>query len=522
MAALADQAHARKFRVCAFSFNTPYELTAIRSVLSPKDFEFIDLTPTQAFGQETADPVTPISSTAAPVAGNEPGWLMKRCSPDLQCDVVIYSGEFAGGFFGKYGVSLNVQEIEEASCQTRCQGLFHYPREVFLLGCNTLATKNADNRTPQQYLQVLLDHGFNRAAAERVVDLRYGPLGPSFRESLRRSFMGVPRIYGFTSVAPRGEITSPMLQRYFRRKGDYGVYLSKADRDTKPNKELLSALAGTSVVQITGLTPLEPAAADRAMVCNIYDDTRSVNERLRLTQRIFARKDFLSFVPTVEVFISRNPPELLKADDRKVFAALQKQESARKQVLEQVYALNVSALKMQLAHLAEQFEWISKAEFYRIATDGVKKLLAEQLTTEVVDITCDLTRYVPAGARLKSEEIPEQLLWHSEGFRLIDCLAPADERLNLRLLAGLDRIEESTRMWAAYALSRRLPLQDIVLKGLIRHLRDPSPAVRDRIQWIFETQLPLSEEVWAAIRQANPAFAKDLEAFSRRPAASRG
>jgi hypothetical protein len=514
---LAPHAYARSFRVCAFSFNSAYELQTIRAHLSPKDFEFIDLTPASISGEESAEAITPISSAAAaPPIENAPGWLIRQCRPDLQCDVVIYSGEFAGGFFGKYGVSLNVQEIEEASCQPQCQGLFHYPREVFLLACNTLATKNADNRTPHEYLQVLLDHGFSRAAAERVVDLRYGPLGPSFRESLRRSFMGVPRVYGFSSVAPRGQITAGLLQTYFRHKGDYARYLTSADRDSKLNSQLLAAFSGTSLVQMTGLTPLEPAANDRSMICRIYDDSRSVTDRLRIAQQLFARNDFLSFVPTVEVFLSRHPPAEMRGEERRLFTQIQAQQNARRQVVDLVHSLNVSALKMQLAHLALQFAWITKDEYHRIAVDGARSLLAEPLTSEVVDIACDLTRYVPAGARLKADEIPEQLFWHSEGFRLLDCLAPADERLSFRMLAGLDRIEESTRLWAAYALSRRIPLEDAVLRGLARHLNDPSPGVRDRVQWIFESQLPLSAGVWAAIRDRNPSFAKDLEAVAKR------
>ena len=155
---------AAPFRVCTFAFNSPDELAAIKSELSPRDFEFVDLSPAHVFGEGGA--LLPMSSSASAPA---PGWLMNRCRPDLHCDIVVYSGEFAGGFFGNYGVSLNVQEIEEASCQPRCQGLFHEPREVFLLACNTLATKNADDRTPQEYLQVLLSHGFSQAAAERVV-----------------------------------------------------------------------------------------------------------------------------------------------------------------------------------------------------------------------------------------------------------------------------------------------------------------------------------------------------------------
>lgn len=513
---LVGEVRAAQFRVCTFGFHSPYELAAIKSQLPPKDFEFIELTPKHAFGGGSMQSMPPSSSPAAgPLTELKPGWLMNRCRLRLHCDIVVYSGEFAGGFFGDSGVSLNLQEIEEASCQPRCQGLFHEPLEVFLLACNTLATKNADNRTPSEYLQVLLNHGFSRAAAERVVDLRYGPLGPSFRESLRRSFMGVPRVYGFSSVAPRGEVTQSLLQQYFQRKGDYARYLLRAGRDTKPNKELLASFARTSLVQTTGLSPLEPAAADRALVCRVYDHTETVVERLRIVRQMFGRQDFLSFVPTVEVFLSRHPPERLRREERRLYAEIQSLEAPRRQMIDLMYSLNVSALKMQMAHLALQLAWITPDEFRRLAVEGAKQLLAEPLSTEVADIACDLVKYVPAGAGIRSDEIPEQLFWHSEGFRLLDCLSPTDARLSTRMLAGMESIDESTRLWAAYALSRRLPLDDTVLKALARRLNDPSPGVRDRVRWIFRAQLPLSADVLAAIRERDPTLAKTLGAYTQ-------
>jgi len=505
---------AAPFRVCAFAFQSPDELTAIQSHLPAKDFDFIDLTPAAA---ESAESMPPASSAgSASTTETTPGWLLDTCRPELRCDIVIYSGEFAGGFFGKYGISLNVQEMEEASCQSRCQGLFHEPREVFLLACNTLATKAADERTPEQYFYILRAHGFSRADAERVVDLRYGPLGPSFRESLRRIFMGVPRIYGFSSVAPCGEATAPRLHQYFQRQGDYARYLERAARDRSPNQALLASFEGTSLVQIAGLTPLETATADRAAVCSLYDDTRTVVERLRIVHQLFSRPDFLSFVPTVEVFLSRHPPGQLLGDERRLLRDIQVLEAPRRQMLELMYRLNVSALKMQMAHLAVQLAWIAPDEFHRLAVEGATQLLAEPLSTEVVDIGCELTKYdAPAGAGLRSEEIPEQLLWHPEGFRLLDCLAPADARVSVRMLTGLENIDESTRLWAAYALSRRRPLDDAVLTALARRLSDPSAGVRERVQWIFGAQVPLSPTVLAAIRERDPALAKTLEERAR-------
>jgi hypothetical protein len=213
-----------RLKVCFLSLNDPHEVEAFRSSLDPTRFEFVDIL-AAAEAARTLEKGG-IKDGAAP-------WLVGACRPDIACDLAVYSAEFAGRFFGKNGPSLSLQEMDEASCQARCRGLFRRPLEVFLLACNTLATKNEDGRTPEQYLQVLLDHGFDRSSAERVVELRYGPLGPSFRESLRRIFAGVPRIYGFSSVAPRGEYSAPMLGRYLNARRDYAAALLRLPRDTR-------------------------------------------------------------------------------------------------------------------------------------------------------------------------------------------------------------------------------------------------------------------------------------------------
>ena len=148
------EAPAARRTACVISFNSFDEIQAFRSSLSPDEFEFLDLAPQGPLPAETAEPT----------GDQPPPWIFDRFRPDIRCDVAIYSAEFAWRFFGKNGFSLSLQEMEEASCQARCDGLFHDPQEVFLLACNTLATKDQDGRTPEEYLRILLDHGFDRAS----------------------------------------------------------------------------------------------------------------------------------------------------------------------------------------------------------------------------------------------------------------------------------------------------------------------------------------------------------------------
>ena len=508
----AAKGQAEQFRVCAFGFNSYEEIAVVRSHLPPDEFDFVDFSAHLLGAQRAQLGGLTASAISGQTAGDEiPSWLLNLCRPDLQCDITVYSGEFAGRFFGRYGSSMGLQEMEEASCQTRCQGLFHRAQEVFLLACNTLATKDLDNRTPQQYLQVLLDHGFDRPSAERVVELRYGPLGPSFRESFGRIFMGVPRIYGFSSVAPRGEWTASCLRQYFQSKDDYGRYLEGASGDVTPNTELLTAFDGTSLTQMSGRTVSPSTAADRDLICAVYDNTQTVAQRLWTIRRLLARDDFLSFLPTVEVFFSRHPPQQFEGEERRVFTQIQKNDAARKQVTGLMHDLKASALKLELAYLAHRLEWITSDQFRRLAVDNARRLLGEPLTSDVVAIMCEITKRQSMSAEFGSEDLPEELFHQAEGVRLVACLSPVDERVSARLVGALESDDVWARLWAAYALSRRLPLDEATLKRVASHLDDASTDVRERLQWLFKTQRPLSDDVRLAVRARDPQFAKDLQ-----------
>jgi hypothetical protein len=305
------------------------------------------------------------------------------------------------------------------------------------------------------------------------------------------------------------------LRKYFQSEGDYGRYLKRAFGDTKPNKKLLAAFRGTSLVQMSGMTSSEPGAAGRDLVCGVYDDTRTVAQRLRIIQQLLARADFLSFLPTIQVFLNRHPPQQWQGEERQVFTEIQQQEPARERVIRLVHDLEVSALKMELAQLARQLEWITGDEFRRLAVHGARQLLVQPLSSEVVDIMCEITKLQPIGGDFGSEDLPESLFHEAEGLRLVACLSPVDERVSARLVAGLDSADVWARRWAAYALSRRLPLEDATLKRVVSHLDDTSTDVRERLQWLFKAQRPLSADVQEAIGAHDPRFAEELQPKAR-------
>jgi hypothetical protein len=501
------RANGERLVVCGFRLQSPHEMDVFASRLPAKDFQFVDLSPPPLLGQSEVPP----AGTSVEECG---GWIHTVCRRDVKCDMVVITAEFAGRFFGSCGRSLSLQEMEEASCKARCDGLFHDPREVFLLACNTLATKDIDMRGPQVYLQVLLDHGFDRAQAERVVAMRYGPLGPAFREALRRVFAGVPRIYGFASAAPKGEYTAPMLERYFDTVGDYRQHLERAAHG-ESNRALLAAFKGTSLVETTGLTDDEPAARDRDLICALYDESLPVERRLEIVRDLVARPDLLAFVPSIQVFIDRHPAEKMKGDERRLYDEIRANAEARERVRSLVLQLDVSALQLELGRFAVQMGWLETARFRQLAIDGTRQLLLRPLDNEVVDVVCEVPKHVQIGGEFRSADLPDALFRDPEGIRLVSCLAPPDQQVSVRLLAALDADDPILRVWAAHALSRRLPLPEPVLMTVLGHLNDPEPQVRDRLRWIFLGQRPLPRRVLDALDDRDAALAKQARAYAR-------
>ena len=83
----------RRLRACVVSLNEPHEIDAFRA--NPRSQEIRDHRhPRRRRGGATrrAEPARRRAQQS---------WLMDACTPQTSCDVMIYSAEFAGRFFGK-------------------------------------------------------------------------------------------------------------------------------------------------------------------------------------------------------------------------------------------------------------------------------------------------------------------------------------------------------------------------------------------------------------------------------------
>src|SRR5450759_327410 len=182
-AAWAFEAHAEKSTVCTITVNSPEEKEVFRRNLPEDRFQFVEL-----------------------VERGRPDWLASACRKGVQCDVLLISGHFDAGteFYTDrldQRESLPVEEMERVSCSDSCPGLFSHLKDVFLFGCNTL-NGDAGDSTAAEIARSLVRSGHSRADAEHVSQVLNQRYGESNRDAMRRIFVNVPVIYGFSSLAP--------------------------------------------------------------------------------------------------------------------------------------------------------------------------------------------------------------------------------------------------------------------------------------------------------------------------------
>lgn len=171
-------------RVCSVTLNSSNEINLFKKYFPKDQFEFVELT---GFESESGD------------------WLKGACDAQIQCDVLVMSGHYAGTFYGNRGFEVSLESLKKKSCEKTCSGIFRQPQEVFLFGCNTLSTQGAELTNADLYFDNLISNGVDNQ-------------DQSFKNSMRAIFSGVPRIYGFQGKAPLGQDIEPALKAYFEKR----------------------------------------------------------------------------------------------------------------------------------------------------------------------------------------------------------------------------------------------------------------------------------------------------------------
>jgi hypothetical protein len=415
--ALSVQAQAVQKTVCTLTINSTNERELFKKNLPAEDFKFVELT-----DYDTANRITD---------RNESQWLKRACEAGVQCDIIVASGHFGGFFFGSSGYQLTVPALENHSCNNTCDGILKRPKEVFLFGCNTLAEKGKDSRTQQQYIDVLISDGYRPDMATQVAETRYGAVGSTFKDQMRRVFAGVPHIYGFSSVSPSGANVAPALRKYFQSIPNYSAHLDQMARTLAPNAELnaigLNALAQTSGV---GVVANDAGIPYRHQICQMYDNGSTLADRTAAIAKMLRGPDRFIFLTSVVSFLNQNITAIQAdywANDALMKVARDSQTMAAIDQLKNSATTSLN-LRLDLMDLEVKLGRMSRADFNAQGL-ALLKPLVRNLSQANADLVCSAMHAHGFKISVKLEDFAEGVLSKTAALSALQCLQTTDERV---------------------------------------------------------------------------------------------
>lgn len=189
----------QKKTVCTITVNSKEEKESFRRKLPEQEYDFVELLP---------------HADAARFVTRDNYWLQRACEQKVRCDILVFSGHFAESFIGDSGFEVSMQDLKNYKQQNACGSFFDSIKEVYLFGCNTLAQKNADHRSIQQYVRILVEDGVSPHTAQRISARRYTKYDHSVAEKMGEIFSQAVFVTGFPSVGPTGKRVQPTLEKY--------------------------------------------------------------------------------------------------------------------------------------------------------------------------------------------------------------------------------------------------------------------------------------------------------------------
>lgn len=403
--------------VCTVTLNSDEEAILFKKHFNPKDWNFIELTHNA-------------------VNEHDNQWLQKSCEKNIKCDVLLVSGHFGGTFFGKSPFRLSVEDLEAASCNSQCNGIIYEPKEVFLFGCNTLASKGKDRRTPQEYMRVLLEDGFSQAQASQIVSFRYSGFGDSFKTKMTQIFAKSPRIYGFSSIGPSGKTVEPYLNHYLENtKSEYANFESYITKQsTKPNNKLLEALKKTSIDQAFG-SLLNMKNVEEKPYCYIRSEKVPNVDKIEYIEKLLNAGDGIKILSHIQSYIHKlkNNPTMFGELEQKAFANIRHNEKIKKDLMN---LLNLDGdvyipLKANVVNALRDLEVISPEQ----AISSMNRIMGldKPYTETKQNYLCSSRMKVNVTADM----IPPERFREAPFVIVLTCLVPEDQNINEKLIPNL-------------------------------------------------------------------------------------
>jgi HEAT repeat protein len=460
--------------ICTATLSSDNEKKIFEKHLKGKGFRFVELTDYQ-------------SADKSANAGDGSEWFEKACDAKVQCDVLVISGHFsADGFFAEnYALTLPTSHLEQRSCAKSCEGILKNPKEVYLLGCNTLASKAADSRTPEEYRQVLVHDGIDSVTAAQIVASRYSPLGESSREIMQKAFQGVPAIYGFESFGPKGDRIAPFLDKYVNKISDYRRRLDELEAQKvihaidQGNKVLKSNYADWA--QAMGSANFSYASCSGSQQkfdnqCALFNDKLSRYQKLLTIEKMVNSPERLKYMLSIKTFLADADMTSPSPAESAALQRIRNNEPAKKEYLTTLNKLEKSpSLSLPFFDLGTQLGWVQSKDLIDYLTENLNHGLKE----DDDNVICQ-SRLNHDSLDLKMKSLRPSAIKNPRALNALGCLGVSDTDLLLTMTNVINSPDETLSEAATNALLKISPQNTQVSEKLSEFLESQNPEVRLR------------------------------------------
>ncbi len=428
---------AAKRTVCTITVNSANEKDAFRKYLPDDKYQFVEL-----------------------VERGRPDWLASACQQGVSCDLLVISGHFDGStvFYSDQVAAsefLPVAEMERVSCSNSCPGLFSKLKEVYLFGCNTLNAESIKSMS-SEVSRSLVRAGYSHADAERLAHKLDQRHGESSRDRMRRIFMNVPVIYGFSSVAPLGPTAGTLLGRYLHSSSASDVGSGHA------SPRLLGAFATESLTAVGGLSESDPGVAYRNEACQFVDDRVSPAEKLEFVHSLLQRDmgEVRMFLERIEaLFASLSDRERREPAFVQALGEIARDDVARDRYLRFAEDADQPQIRARMIQLAGALGWLSpaeqRAELMRMFADLLGR---RSMGPAEVDLICSLNSDQELDQERHRLSLPPAQAERAAHAAALACLGSAEARA--RVLQALTSHDDADVQMAEVYLRHR-PISDV-------------------------------------------------------------
>lgn len=402
--------YASKKNICSITINSNNEINAFRKSLPSDKFNFYELT-----------------------SADIKNWFENSCARHIQCDVLVLSGHFATQFFGDKGLNLTTLQLEEKSCLKACPGVTHSPKEVFLFGCNTLADKKPDHRTPEQYMQILISDGFQESTARTIAMARYSPIDHSFRQRMSHVFHNSPIVYGFSATGPKGVYAEKPVLNFIKEVGDYSRHLDRlSSQDTETIKQELGKSEKLwkkhfAIYNGTIETNIEESKDEVELVCQANDYSRNKKNALVSLEKLLRNKNRLAYLLLAEKILRNLTYSMLNIDERNALEIIKSNINFRNEVISGFNHLSYNIeLSLKIIRMMNSLGWLTKEEHDSITNETLGRFLTQSnLKNSDYDIICDSGFWHPDF----SYNFTQQQLENHKLIQVFSCLRVKNQKL---------------------------------------------------------------------------------------------